>query len=137
MKRTLVYGAISLLFWGCGSRSDRNIAPAAEVQLHPKEHTTDETSYEIVVLDVQFDRFLQTRAQPRGYYSQAYLEQRNRQAVPDFNRLVRSRPLWNAQEIELELGVDYGYEVHYILYNYFQYFSDTHRVRIGSFVPRR
>lgn len=129
-------GVIIILGLGlcsCGAVPDNSAKSAVELTANSAE----DTAYEIVVLDAQFDRYLQTRAQVRGYHSQSYLEQRNRQALPDYNRLVRNRPNWSAQEIHLELGVDYGYEVHYILFNYLQYLSDSHRIRLGSFVPGR
>ncbi len=42
----------------------------------------------------------------------------------------------NELQIDYQQGIDYGYEVNYVLYNYFIYFQLTYNQRLGPFVPR-
>jgi len=87
----------------------------------------DSLQYEIIIIEPGFDSWLHTQ-KPKGYYGQTYLEGRNRLFVTEYNRRVRNfqqfdRKLYE-QEINYEFHLDYGYEVNYLLYNYFIYFQE-------------
>lgn len=86
----------------------------------------DSLEYEIIIIEPGFNAWLVTQ-RPRGYYSQTYLENRNRLFVTEYNRRVQNfqqfdRNLYQ-MEINYEFQIDYGYEVNYLLYNYFLYFQ--------------
>lgn len=104
------------------------------------ETPVDSTEYEIIVIDPGFNTWLRAMAPPRGYHSQKYLESRNQVWVTEWN--IRNRqtqvydPFLYENYIDYEFGVDYGYEVNYILYNYLVYFQRKNGVRLGSFEPR-
>ncbi|MDH3796726.1 MAG: DUF6146 family protein, partial [Flavobacteriaceae bacterium] len=79
-------------------------------------------------------------AQPRGYYSQEYMETRNRIFVNEWNNRVllpgQYSPLLYEMQINYDSFTDYGYEVNYQLYNYFIYFQRKYKQRLGPFLPR-
>jgi len=82
--------------------------------------------YEIIIIEPGFDSWLVTQ-KPEGYYGQTFLEGKNRLFVTEYNYRVRNFQLYDRllyeQEINYEYHLDYGYEVNYLLYNYFIYFQ--------------
>lgn len=100
----------------------------------------DELEYEIIIIEPGFNYWVASRAQQRGFYSQDYLENRNRIMVIEWNQRVLQPQLYNPNLYELQIdyqqNIDYGYEVNYLLYNYFIYFQITYNQRLGPFVPR-
>ena len=102
--------------------------------------SSDETEYEITIIEPGFNVWLQSIARPEGYYSQSFLENRNYIMVVAWNQRVMQPQQYNANLYEMQIdyqqGIDYGYEVNYKLYNYFIYFQRKYRQRLGPFVPR-
>lgn len=100
----------------------------------------DSTEYEIIIIDPGFNFWLQSVARPRQYYSQTFLENRNRLYVVEWNQRVlqpfRYSPNLYELQIDYSPNIDYGYEVNYKLYNYFIYFQRKYNQRLGPFVPR-
>lgn len=97
-----------------------------------------ELDYEIIVVDPGFNSWMLMNARPRGYHSQSYLENRNLSWVLEWNTRARDPRTANlfGMPIDYQNGVDYGYEVNYLLYNYLTYFQLTNNIRLGGFVPR-
>jgi hypothetical protein len=97
-------------------------------------------AYEIIIIEPGFNFWVASRARPRGFYSQNYMENRNRIFVMEWNQRVLNPFQFNPNLYELRIdyqqGIDYGYEVNYLLYNYFIYFQLTYNQRLGPFVPR-
>jgi len=89
----------------------------------------DSLEYEIIIIEPGFDSWLVTQ-RPKGYYGQTFLENKNRLFVTEYNRRVRNFQLYNRnlyqQEINYEYHIDYGYDVNYLLYNYFLYFQNRY-----------
>ena len=85
--------------------------------------------YEIIIIEPGFESWLITQ-KPEGFYGQTYLEGKNRLFVSEYNRRVQNFQLYDRllyeQEINYEFHLDYGYEVNYLLYNYFLYFQETY-----------
>ncbi|MAP54830.1 DUF6146 family protein [Altibacter sp.] len=92
----------------------------------------DSLEYEILIIEPGFDAWLITQP-PRSYYETTFLENRNYFYVLEYNNRVRnlsfSRALY-PQEIEYRSDIDYGHEVNYLLYNYFQFFEQKYRQRL-------
>ncbi|MDO6758814.1 DUF6146 family protein [Tamlana sp. 2_MG-2023] len=99
-----------------------------------------EEEYEIIIIEPGFNYWVASQAQPRGFYSQTFLENRNQLYVIEWNQRVlqpqRYPPNLYELQINYDQGTDYGYEVNYLLYNYFIYFQLTYKQRLGPFVPR-
>ncbi|MEO8933729.1 MAG: DUF6146 family protein, partial [Xanthomarina sp.] len=96
--------------------------------------------YELIIIEPGYNSWLETRAKPRGYYGQSYLESQNKQYVAAWNNRViqpsnNSLGLYESQ-IYYNPSVDYGYEVNYKLYNYFIYFQLTYKQQLTSNLPR-
>jgi hypothetical protein len=100
----------------------------------------EELEYEIIIIEPGFNFWLASRAQQRGFYSQQFMETRNFLYVTEWNQRVlqpqRFDPNLYELQIDYQSGIDYGYEVNYMLYNYFIYFQLTYNQRLGPFIPR-
>jgi hypothetical protein len=100
----------------------------------------EELDYEIIIIDPGFESWLYGRAKPKGYYSQSFLESRNRLFVTEWNLRVlqglRFDPLLYEMQIDYQYHIDYGYEVNYKLYYYFIYFQLEYNQRLTGFIPR-
>lgn len=95
--------------------------------------------YDIIIIDPGFQSWFVRHAKPRGYYSQPYLEARNALWVQQWNlRVGHPRKFGDlyGMHIDYRPGIDYGYEVNYMLYNYLTYFQLETGQRLGSFEPR-
>lgn len=99
----------------------------------------DSLEYEVIIIDAGFNSWLATRARQRGFYSQQYLENKNRFWVAEWNiranQSTRYRDMYQMQ-INYSPSIDYGYEVNYLLYNYLVYFQQTTGQRLGGIVPQ-
>ncbi|MEM9362522.1 MAG: DUF6146 family protein [Bacteroidota bacterium] len=104
------------------------------------ELKSEETEYEIIIIEPGFNAWLNSFARPEGYYSQQFLENRNNILVINWNQRVQQPFRFNPNlyqfQIDYSPSVDYGYEVNYKLYNYFIFFQRKYRQRLGPFVPR-
>lgn len=100
----------------------------------------DEIEYEVIIIDPGFSSFLYGQARPRGYYSESFLEQRNRLYVMEWNSRVlqptRYDPNLYEMQIDYDSRIHYGYEVNYLIYNYFIYFQIHYKQQLSGFVPR-
>ena len=100
----------------------------------------EESEYEIIIFEPGFNVWLRSVAQPRGYYTQNYLETRNQVLVVAWNNRVLQPqdfdPALYEWQINYDPRIDYGYEVNYKLYNYFIYFQRKYNQRLGPWLPR-
>ncbi|WP_176328475.1 MULTISPECIES: DUF6146 family protein [Arenibacter] len=137
---------LSSFLIGCGGT--KQIVAASEEEKMAFSQTeadtvaiaSDETEYEILIIEPGFDFWLQSVAKPEGYYSQSFLENRNQIYVTEWNIRVTQPFTYNPNLYEAQIdynpSIDYGYEVNYKLYNYFIYFQRKYNQRLGPFVPR-
>lgn len=100
----------------------------------------DKLEYEIIIIEPGFNSWLERMAKPEGYYSQEFLEGRNKILVAEWNRRVLQPSQYNSMlyqmQIDYNFSTDYGYEVNYKLYNYFIYFQLQYKQQLSGFVPR-
>ncbi len=144
----LVLGLLLVgLVMGCGSTKDKNNDVSNEERAlfanAPQDTvaiTDPDNEYEIIIIEPGFNVWLNSFARPEGYYSQDYMENRNRIYVTNWNQRVLQPMAYDPnlyeQQINYDPGIDYGYEVNYKLYNYFIYFQRRYRQRLGPWVPR-
>lgn len=100
----------------------------------------DELEYEVIIIDPGFSTWLASQAKPRGFYGESYLEGRNQIYVSEWNSRVLQPQRYNPNLYEMQINYDssihYGYEVNYLIYNYFIYFQLTNKQQLSGFVPR-
>lgn len=102
--------------------------------------SNDSLEYEVIIIDVGFTSWMAGRAKPRGFYSETYLENRNRIYVPEWNSRVLQPDRYDPKLYEMQIDYDntihYGYEVNYLLYNYFVYFQEKYKQNLAGFTAR-
>ncbi|MGV8964019.1 MAG: DUF6146 family protein [Candidatus Saccharimonadaceae bacterium] len=90
----------------------------------------DSTEYTLIVLDPGYDSYLATQP-PSNFYSQQYYENWNNQYVIEWNARYRN-PLrfggFYETEIDYNLREDYGLDLNYRLYYYFQFIKDKYGI---------
>lgn len=156
MKKLLILLCIALIYYSCKSSSVSEVPENVDNKTilnknKPNKETNtiyndtvrianDSLEYEIIIFEPGFNFWLNTIARPRGYYSKQFLEIRNRFAVIEFNARVdqpqRFDPNLYPLRINYNSTIDYGYEVNYVLYNYFIFFQLENDQRLTQFVPR-
>ena len=142
--KTLLYTALVLLIViGCTSNKTISSSGAPDktvVRNDTVRIANDSLEYEVIIIDAGFTSWLASRAYPRNYYSQAYLEGKNRPWVFEWNNRAnnpqRYRDLY-LMPIDYNPSIDYGYEVNYLLYNYLVYFKNKYKQLLGGRVPER
>lgn len=130
MKYVVILFVALLSFAGCDSSkkvvTEDNTVATTEAN-DTVRIANEELEYEIIIIEPGFNTWLAT-AKPRGYYGQTFLEGKNMLFVTEYNRRVRNFQAYDRnlyqQEINYEFHIDYGYEVNYLLYNYFLYFQN-------------
>lgn len=123
---------LGILFYACSSSQIKNSKTEKE---EPVVISNDSLEYEIIIIDVGFTRFLNTVAQPMGYYSQAYLENRNRFFVNTWNMRVNNPNFSNniyQWPIDYNPRINYGMEVNYKLFNYFMFAQQKYKIRLDG-----
>jgi hypothetical protein len=133
MKYFLSILIIASVIFSCdSSKSVMKGDSEAVVEKDRVRIANDSLEYEIIIIEPGFDSYLISQP-PMGYYELSFLENRNAFYVVEFNNRVRdlrySRNLYN-QEIEYRSNIDYGLEVNYLLYNYFQFFEQRYKQKL-------
>ncbi|MRT15976.1 hypothetical protein F3C99_03295 [Vitellibacter sp. q18] len=129
MKNLLLILAFSIALYSCGSGNFESSSGKEVAKNDTIRIANDSLQYEILIIEPGFESWLASQP-PRGFYGQSLLETKNRSFVQQYNNRVLqpnqySRNLYSEQ-INYDPTVDYGYEVNYLLYNYFVYFQEKY-----------
>jgi len=133
--KNLIYvlGILGFLIVGCGTQQSTTANTKKE---EPVRIANDSLEYEITIIDLGFTNYLVT-AKPESYYNQSSLETRNRVLVLEWNNRFRNPMQFNSDiygnEIDYQPNTDYGMEVNYKLYQYFQFAQKKYKMRLSSF----
>jgi hypothetical protein len=144
-KYVISFSLIMIALAACNSQKNAMAAngPASSKAGSSKNDTiriaNDSLQYEVIIIDAGFSSWLASNAKPRNFYSQSYLESRNISWVTEWNLRARQPQRYGSlyeMEIDYRQGINYGYEVNYLLFNYLTYFQVSNNQRLGGFVPR-
>jgi hypothetical protein len=142
MKRSIVllFSGLSILVACNASQNKKKIEEKSHLESDTIRIANKEIEYEVLIIDVGFSSWFNSNAKPRNYYSQSYLESRNRVWVLEWNRRTLLSSQYNPNLYEMtinyEANINYGYEVNYMLYNYLVYFQLKNNQKLGGFSPR-
>lgn len=93
----------------------------------------DSLEYEILIIEPGFNQWLATQM-PRGFNEQFWLENRNIFLVTEYNNRVLNSTQYDPNLYQLQIdykpNVDYGYEVNYLLWNWFQFFQQRYKQKL-------
>ena len=142
MKRItfLLFLAFSILIACNVSQGKKSFDEKPKLESDTIRISNEKLEYEVLIFDIGFSTWFNSFAKPRNYYSQSYLESRNRVWVLEWNRRAMLSSQYNPNLYEMsinyEQNIDYGYEVNYMLYNYLVYFQLKNNQKLGGFTPR-
>ncbi|QKX06403.1 hypothetical protein HN014_16290 [Aquimarina sp. TRL1] len=135
MKTILQISLLFIFIYSCSSTNkgkDMNAPITTDIASDTIRISNDSLSYEIIIIEPGFNAWLVTQ-RPRGFYSKQFLANRNRQYVIEYNQRVlqpqRFNPNIYEQQINYQSNIDYGYEVNYLLFNYFLFLEQRYRQR--------
>lgn len=93
----------------------------------------DSLEYEILIIEPGFNQWLATQ-RPRGFYEQFWLENRNIFLVTTYNNRVLNSSQFDPNlyllPIDYQSNIDYGYEVNYLLFNWFEFFQQRYKQKL-------
>lgn len=146
MKKLIIIICIAIGFYSCKTSNKASavsktiVEELALAQNDTVRIANDELEYEIIIIEPGFNGWLQSIARSRNFYSQQFLENRNKILVTNYNIRVNNPlqfdPNLYSFRIDYNNFTDYGYEVNYILYNYFVFFQLEFNQKLGPFIPR-
>lgn len=145
MKNSIVALFILNLIYACtATKTNAIVSPTPSIA---KSHgdtikiANDSLEYEVIIIDAGYSNWLNAMALPRGYYSQSYLENKNRFYIMEWNLRAQQPLRYNPNLYEMTINYDpqinYGYEVNYLIYNYMVYFQNRYKQRLFGNVPIR
>jgi len=142
MKKILPFLIVVWLTLSCNSTKNKVVT--SDIEKNKISDTVrianDEIEYEVIIIDPGYSSYLYGRALPRGHYSESFLEQRNQIFVMEWNSRVGQPLRYNPNLYEMTINYDsrvhYGYEVNYLMYNYFVYFQLNYNQQLSGFLPR-
>lgn len=141
MRTFLIFVLIIISMIGCKTKSMTAVPAKNPIQGDTVRIANDKIEYEVTIIDPGFVSWLNGNAYPRGYYSEAYLENKNWFYVTEWNRRVLQPSLFDPKLHEMlinyERNIRYGYEVNYLIYNYMVYFQNTYNQQLFGVVRPR
>ena len=124
---------LSVLMYACGSSSLKDPQTKKE---EPVVIANDSLEYEVIIFDIGFNNYLASQARPIGYYSQNYLENWNIIYVTNWNIRAQNPTRYNQDIyqniIDYSSSIDYGMDVNYKLFNYFQFAQQKYKMRLDN-----
>lgn len=133
MRNFIYFLIIAFTIISCGTSNTKNTSGSKNDMEEAVVIANDSLEYELIILDIGFDYYLNSIAKPVEFYTQDYLEVKNNFYVIEWNiratNPFRYGDLYGNQ-IDYFVYIDYGMEVNYLLYNYFKFFERKYRVRL-------
>ena len=120
-----------IIFFACGSQTSVTQIKSKE---QPVVIANESLAYEIIILDIGFNNYLNSIAKPEGFYTQNYMEIKNQFYVAAWNNRVNNTasfdPSIYENIINYDSNINYGYDVNYKLFNYFEFAQRKYRMRL-------
>lgn len=133
LQHIIFLSIVGVMLWACSSSPVKDASNSQKEE--PVVIANDSLEYKIIIIDPGFTTYLNSIAKPEGFYSQQYLENKNRLYVTTWNYRARNPLQFNStiyeNVIDYSSHIDYGYEVNYKLFNYFEFAQQKYRMNLG------
>ena len=141
MRTFLFLGFIASFFlFSCNSNKNFSAENTEKLTSDTIHISNPDLEYDVIIIDAGFTSWFNSYAKPKGFYSQSYLETRNKFWILEWNNRARNPIQNNSNLYEMEINYDnttnYGYNVNYMIYNYLVYFQLTNKQQLGGFQAR-
>lgn len=131
MKNIILLIFVSLLSFNCTAQvQPKNNKEESEL----KPSKNEDGEWDLIVIDTEFDYFLNAIARPISQYSESYLKTKNTFLVNEWNSYYRSGRYRNIIEssIDYDREENYGIKFEYKLYQVFAYVSWKYKLRMNG-----
>lgn len=140
MRKLLFLICISSFFlFSCNSNKSFSSENTEKLTSDTIHISNPDLEYEVIIIDAGFTSWFNSFARPKSFYTQSFLEARNRIWVTEWNYRARNaiqfKDLYELP-INYETNIDYGLHVNYMIYNYLVYFQITNNQQLGGFQAR-
>ena len=128
MKNLFFLILIMLMLASCATQRK-----TAQVRIsNDAAESEDSLEYELIIIDPGFETWFISTARPVWFYSQSYLETWNRQYVSAWNQQYTGGRNSRVFEtfIDYQPTIDYGLDLNYRLFYYFQYVEKKLKIPI-------
>lgn len=134
MKNSIFLFLIVLLGLATSCSSQKTIAKDNENQTAIKPEKNDDGEYDLIVIDTQYDYFLNAIAKPMNFYTEEYLKSRNTFLVSEWNSYYYSGKYRNIIEssIDYDQREKYGLKFEYKLYQVFAYVQWKYGLKLNG-----
>jgi hypothetical protein len=116
---------VLIVLWSCSSSK-------SIVQINKAEPTVDSVEYVVLVNELGFDTYMATRAKPDWYHEESFYKNYNRLYTNEWNLRVQNyrynQPYY--EKIDYDHTINYGKEVEYMLYWYFQFMMEKYDFKL-------
>ena len=131
MKNIIVVFSLFVMLLSCTSQSKVS-GNNPEKVLRPQ--LDDEGEYDLIVIDSQYDYYLNAIAKSMNMYSESYLKSKNTFLVSEWNSYYYSGRYRNVIEssIDYDPKIDYGLRYEYKLYQVFAYVQWKYGLRMNG-----
>ena len=136
MKNIITVLVVFILFYSCNSTKstvDDNKQIPTYIANDTIKISNEKLEYEVLIIEIGFESWLVTQ-KPITFYSNNTLRIKNNLYVVEWNQRVLQPSIYNPvlyeQLIEYSPHIDYGIEVNYKLYMYFQYFQEKYHQKL-------
>ena len=133
MKNLFYFLAFGLIAYSCASTSKKIVTQDSKHQEEAIRIANDSLEYEIIIMDIGFETYLNSIAKPMNFHSQSYYELKNKFYVTEWNIRANNPRRYNPSiyenQINYDFNIDYGLEVNYKLYNYFKFVEYKYQQR--------
>jgi hypothetical protein len=139
-KVIVLFTIFSLTIFSCNTNKKFSTENKEKITSDTIHISNPDLDYDVIIIDVGFSSWFNSYAKPKNYYSQAYLEARNRVWIQEWNNRARNPLQFNPNLYEMTIdysnSINYGYHVNYMIYNYMVYFQITNNQQLGGFSAR-
>lgn len=126
-----IYFFLAVLLCGCSAQKEVSQKNRTET-ITPEKN--DDGEWDLEVLDINFQNFLNTRAKPITQYSETFLKSKNRFLVTEWNALYISGkyPTIIESTIDYDPQENYGINFEYKLYQVFVFVRWKYGLRLND-----
>ena len=129
-----IYLALTGMIAACGSSMYSNRSADRPAQSNVVNIENDQEEHNLIILDPGYNQWAVTNAKPIQYYSPQYYRQWNQRYVQAWNALANQALRYGSNfpfenQIDYDYTTDYGVELDYELFTYFQYVAARYSSR--------
>ena len=138
-KLLYLISIVAFFLFSCNSNKNFSTENTEKLASDTIHISNPDLEYDVIIIDGGFTSWFNTYAKPKSFYTQTFLENRNRFWILEWNNRARN-PMRYGNIYDMQINYDnntnYGYHVNYMIYNYLVYFQLNNKQQLGGFQAR-